>query len=181
MTTRNSSINLLKNKEIGFFDKFINWVLTIGRLVVIVTELVALSAFLYRFSLDRRLIDLRGNIKQEQTVVRFLSTNEDKYRNLQERLGLISDFSNLNKDKVKLFGDIIGFTTKGVTFNNFTLYRDRISIVADTQSTASLTSFVNALKTYPSVDTISIDKIENKPTSALITVSITVLLKKEKI
>lgn len=177
MLNKSSSINLAKGKGISFWDKFINWTLTIGRLVVILTELVALSAFLYRFSLDRKLIDLHGKIKQEQTVVRFLKKNEDKYRNLQDRLLLISDFSRKGKEKVQLFKDIVDLAPKETTFNNFSLYNDRVSIVANMQSSSFLTSFVNKLKNYPNISSISIDKIENKPQNALITVSITAMLK----
>ena len=49
-----ASINLVKKNEKSSVDKFINWTLSIGRLIVIITEIIAISAFLYRFSLDGR-------------------------------------------------------------------------------------------------------------------------------
>jgi hypothetical protein len=46
------SINLLDNKGKSFTEQFLDWALAIGRLLIIVTETVALAAFLYRFSID---------------------------------------------------------------------------------------------------------------------------------
>lgn len=170
------SINLLKRKT-NLIDRFITWALTVGRLLVILTEIVALSAFIYRFSLDRQLIDLHSKITQEQAIVNYLKDNEEKYRNLQDRLATAANYSTLGINRLKIFNDIVGFTPTGMSFNNLSLYENRIRIDANVDSVSSLSIFVNSLKNYPAIDTVSIDKIENKPSSAVITISITALLK----
>ena len=58
------SINLVKSRKPHFLDRFITWALNAGRLLVIITETVALSAFLFRFGLDREIVDLNDKIKQ---------------------------------------------------------------------------------------------------------------------
>lgn len=175
-----SSINLIR-KPVNLFDSFINWALTIGRVVVIVTELVALAAFLYRFSLDRQLIDLHSKIKQEVAVVNYLKENEEKYRNLQNRLALASSFGEQGNSKVKLANDLINFSLAGVVLNNLSIQEDRIRINANLSSVSTLSSFVNSLKEYPTIQRVLIDKIENKSSSAVITVSITAILEPDKI
>ena len=180
MKKGNPSINLLGGENVDFFDKFINWALTIGRLVVIVTELIALSAFLYRFSLDRELIDLHSKIKQEQTIVGYLKNREDTYRNFQDRLDIASNFSNLGEKKIKILKDIISFAPAGVTFQSFLISENRISIGANVQFVSSLGNFVNLLKNYPGIKSVSIDKIENKLSNSLINVGITATLSQTK-
>ncbi|HZJ18631.1 MAG TPA: hypothetical protein VFD45_03380 [Patescibacteria group bacterium] len=174
------SVNLVKPRHADFFANFINWALTIGRLVVIVTELIALSAFLYRFSLDRQLIDLHSKIKQEQTIVNYLKKEEDTYRNLQERLTAATTFSEISQDRVKLFNDVLLFTPQGLSFSEFTLNNDRLKIAADVESVSSLSNFVEELKKYPKIASISIDKIENRPAIGLIKVTISALIKEKK-
>lgn len=176
MQKNSASINLLK-KQTSLIDRFITWALTVGRLLVIVTEIVALSAFIYRFSLDRQLIDLHSKIVQEQAIVNYLKDNEKTYRNLQDRLTAATNYSTLGINRFKVFSDIVGFTPKGMSFNNFSLYENRIKIDANVDSVSSLSTFVNSLKNYPAIDTVSIDKIGNKPSSAVITISITATLK----
>ncbi|MFH1186871.1 MAG: hypothetical protein V1697_01710 [Candidatus Levyibacteriota bacterium] len=174
------SVNLVKPRHADFFSNFINWALTIGRLVVIITELIALSAFLYRFSLDRQLIDLHSKIKQEQAIVSYLKDGEETYRNLQERLTVVATFSKLSEERVKLFNDILVFTPQGLSFSEFTLNNDRLRMATDVESVGSLSSFIESLKKYPKIESVSIDKIENRPALNTIKVTITAFIKKEK-
>lgn len=166
-------INLLKPKHKSLVDRFVDWALTVGRLLVILTEIVALSAFVYRFSLDRQLIDLHSKIKQEQAVITFLKEGEDSYRNLQDRLALAKTSSSQGKDKVKIFNDVLSLIPSGLSFTSFSVSEDRIKIDADVASVSSLSSFIESLKEYDRIETISLDKIENRPSQGVIRVSIT--------
>jgi hypothetical protein len=173
------SIDLLQKQKGKNIDRVINWSLTIGRVLVIVTEFVALAAFLYRFSLDQQLIDLHTKIKQEQAIVAYFKKNEDTYRNLQNRLSLASSLISTETKREKIFEDVLGFAPQGLTFNTVSLYPDRVQIQADINSVNSLSVFVNALRSYPPVANVSIDKIENKTSASVITVTITASLKPE--
>lgn len=173
------SINLLGNRQGSIFDKFIDWALTIGRLVVILTEVIALSAFLYRFTLDRQLIDLHSKIKQEEAIVGYLKVKEKTYRNLQDRIAIASAFFESGGKDVKVFNDIVELAPLGMTFNDLTLTENNIKIDANFQFISSLRAFVNSLKSYPNVKNVSIEKIENKLSNALISVSITAALKEK--
>lgn len=171
-----SSINLIKNKHIPLFDKFMNWALTAGRLIVIITEVIAVAAFIYRFSLDERLIDLHSAIKNKQTLISLLKQDEDKYRNLQDRIALASNLSEKNTKTNKIVLNIIGLIPQGVRLDSLTFNKDRIAIDANANSVSSLTDFINLLKDYPDIKSVSIDNIENKPFIGL-SVIVTTMLK----
>lgn len=171
-----SSINLVRNKQIPLFDKFMNWALTVGRLIVILTEIVAVLAFVYRFSLDERLVDLHSAIKQKQTIVSLLRKDEDKYRNLQNRIALASSAEKKITKTSKIIQDVIALVPLGVKINDLTLNKDRISININASSITSLTDFINILKNYPDIKSINIDNIESKPSIGLLVI-ITVVLK----
>jgi len=173
------SINLVRKPE-NFLDRFINWALNAGRLIIIVTELIALTAFLYRFSLDRELIDLNSKIRSEQAIVNLLKENEGVYRNLQNRLSLSRTFGKQGKDLVDLTNDLIDFAPQGLAFNNINVAQERVRINADVNSVSALSNFVESIRNYERIEGISIDKIENRPSSAVITVSITATLKPDK-
>ncbi|HZQ30046.1 MAG TPA: hypothetical protein VFA93_03135 [Patescibacteria group bacterium] len=172
------SVNLL-GPNISFIDRFVNWALTIGRVVVISTEVIALSAFLYRFSLDRQLIDIHSKIKQEQAVVTYLKPSEEIYRNLQARLSLADSFSQQSRDEVKILNDMVKFAPADFTFNTISLQEDRIKLNISTGLVSSLSDFVKSLRTYSKITNVIVDKIENHPASATITVSITAILKQQ--
>lgn len=170
------SINLIKGKEQSVTDKIIQWALTIGRVLVIVTETIALAAFLYRFSLDRELIDLHDQIAQKAKFVSFSKQNEDKFRNLQERLTTASELDGTSKQTANTFSEIVNLAAKDLIFNNITLSQDFIRADITARSIGPVTTFVEELKKYPNVNFVSIDKIDNKTSSSRIIVSITAKL-----
>src|SRR3989344_3874733 len=171
-----SSINLIKNKQIPLFDKFMNWALTVGRLIVILTEIIALLAFVYRFSLDEKLIDLHSAIKQKQVLISLLKQDEDKYRNLQDRIALAGSLMEKNAKTNKIVLDIVGLTPQGARIDSLTFNKDKLIINANIGSVSSLTDFINVLKDYPDIKAMSIDNIENKSTGGLL-VTVTTMFK----
>lgn len=169
-------INLVKKKEVATFDKFINWTLSIGRLIVIITEIIAISAFLYRFSLDEKLVSLHDEIEQKQKQLSLLKKDEENFRNLQGRLSLASKFAEEGVKTLKTFQDIIGFTPQEIKFSDLILKKDQTTISITANSISSLTQFVNSLKGYSKTKSVSIDSIENKPNVGL-SIVVTALFK----
>ena len=170
MPENSPSINLIKNKQIPLFDKFMNWALTVGRLIVILTEIIALLAFVYRFSLDEKLIDLHSAIKQKQVLISLLKQDEDKYRNLQDRIALAGSLMEKNAKTNKIVLDIVGLTPQGARIDSLTFNKDKLIINANIGSVSSLTDFINVLKDYPGIKAMSIDNIENKSTGGLLVI-----------
>lgn len=179
MVKQSASINLLKTDRKETINQFVNWLSTIGRVLIIVVELIALSAFMYRFILDNQIREIRTKIKQEQAIITLQKKNEDAYRNLQNRLSVASEFANKGLENIEIFKDVVGFAPNGMTFTNVTLFEDNIRIEANVSSVTALSIFINALKAYSQAESISIDKIENKTASAVITVSVSLTLKQK--
>lgn len=176
MPNNQPSINLVKNKQVPVFDKFMNWALTIGRLIIIITEVVAMIAFVYRFSLDEKLVELHSAIKQQQKIISVSRNDENKYRNLQSRLALASAFSAKGTKTYQTIVDVTNLISNQARISNLILNKDRINIDVDVASVSSLANFIKSLKNYPGIKSISIDNIENKPSVGL-AVNITAVLK----
>ena len=170
------SINLLRKQE-SIIGRFIRWALTVGRLLVIITELVALSAFIYRFSLDSQLVDLRGKITQKQNIIRLLQKNEETYRNLQDRLFASAKLESQTEKITKTFLDVINLAPQDLALHNLSISQNSITIEATTQSAFSLKNYIDSLKNYPGVKSFIVSKIENKISSATLGVSMQVQMK----
>ena len=173
----NISINLVRKRKIDILDQFINWATTGGRLIVILTEILALSAFIYRFGLDRQLSSLNDRITQEQNIVSFLKKNEDIYRNLQDRLNLASQIMLAENQNIQIYEDVKKLVPSDVDISNFTYSLDTIQIAASASSINSISTFVNKLKNYQYASAVSINNIENKSDYSIINISLTVYLK----
>jgi hypothetical protein len=171
------SINLLPNKGGGLVDQFLSWALSIGRLLIILTETLALSVFLYRFSIDMRIVDLHDLIKNQRAIVEQFKTVEDTSRNLHARLAIAKEQEEDTSSATIVFSDIIEMGRGKITFRNLVVSESSVKIEAQSQSSSLLNSFISGLKTYPEVEKVSIDSVENRTSSAVIIMSITAQLK----
>lgn len=168
---------MVKDQKDDLIEKVINWSLSVGRALVIITELIALSAFLLRFGLDQQLIDLHTQIKQSQAIVSAFKNNEDEYRNLQERLSIASNFSLIGEKRIQIYRAILALASPGITFNKISLTAESITIEIRVSSVTALSDFINTLKSSTLIASVSIDKIETKTTNGVIIVGISANLK----
>lgn len=171
------SINLAKNRGESLSERVIAFALTIGRVLVIVTEAIALGAFLFRFGLDRQLVDLHDRIKQEQAIVDLLKNNEATYRNLQDRLTLESNLATVSNKSVTLYQDIYRMIPSDMVLTTLSLSDTNIHIEGNIPSLISLSDLVKKLKSDSRVDRVSLDKIENKSAEGVISIILTVYMK----
>lgn len=176
MENSSAPINLVKKEETASFDRFMNWALGIGRLIVIIAEIIAIAAFIYRFSLDEKLGQIHSGIKQKQHQLSLLKKDEENYRNLQDRLSLASNFSDESTKIYKIFQDVVNFTPQEIKYNDLTLRKDKAVMDISATSIPSLTEFVNSLKNYANTQSVSIDNIESRPDIGL-SIVITTLFK----
>lgn len=171
------SINLLPQKGESFVTQFLNWTLTIGRLLIIIVEMLALGTFLYRFDLDMKIVDLHDQIEAQSFIVANFEKSEENFRDIQDRLALIERYDTIGSTTTSIFSDITKLGQGKITFRNLTVETETAKIEAQAVSTAILSQFVNDLKKHPSITGVSVDKVENSASTSLISVSITATLK----
>jgi hypothetical protein len=176
MQNNQSSINLAKEKEISSFDSVVDWVLAIGRLIVIATEIIAVAAFIYRFSLDGRLVNLHSEIKNKQDIVSSQKNDEAKYRNLQSRITMAANLSTSAFKFNQNITDFVSLIPNQAIITNLSYDKNQVNISLDVSSVTLLADFINSLKNSNKINSISIDNIENKPSIGL-SANITILIK----
>ncbi len=172
------SLNLLGSEKKQFIDVFFSWALTAGRFIVILTETIALLTFLYRFGLDRNIIDLHDKIKTNETFVQALQNNENLYRNLQFRIKTAKTLGAANALPLTHFNDMITLAKGSLIFDSLTISDTSIRMTGVISSPQGLKLFIEKLQGYPDIKTVSVDNIENKSSNATIAVTITATLKK---
>ncbi len=93
------NLNLLHPKELQskLPEKFIKWLISYGRFIVIFVEIIVVAAFLARFKYDADLDDLKRKINQDLPYVEGQAADEALIDQTQNKLALI--------DKTFLSGD----------------------------------------------------------------------------
>lgn len=161
MAARKSKIEFLPQEEWEktSFGKFLKWLLTVGRYIVIFTELIVILAFLSRFKLDRDLTDLHEEIKQKQTILQSYADFESDFRFLQNRLIKIDDLRRKQLKTNQLLTEIADLTPIDIFFSDLAISDDKASFTANALSEAGLATFINNLKQSPRFTDLKIDSL----------------------
>lgn len=161
--------------------QFLTWALTIGRLLIILTETLALGTFLYRFGLDMKIVDLHDQIKANSFIVKNFQPQEIIFRNLQARLALAKKADSLSSKLPTIFQDIIQMGRGKVTFLSILVANETVKLQVQASSVNDLSSFVSSLKTYTPIKSLSIDSVQDKTSQAVIIISLTGTMKTDTV
>ncbi len=141
------------------FGKFLKWLLSVGRWIVIITELLVILAFLSRFKLDRDLTNLNESIKQKQAIISSSASLEKEFRFLQKRLTTIESLQKSQNEAKQVLDIFAELTPVGVQLSNFTYLNRKISLMASANSELAFATFLKNLKESPKIKSLSIAKV----------------------
>jgi len=148
MAAQKASIELLPQEEWqkGKLGKLLKWTLTVGRHIVILTELVVILAFLSRFKLDRDLADLGKEIKQKQAIIEASTDFEQEFRFLQKRLASIESLRKDQVHAVEIVSELATLTPLNIQFSDLEVDEKSIGLTATSLTESGLATLLNKLK-----------------------------------
>ena len=157
-----STINLLDQPEFesSSLGKLLTWAITYGRYIMIGTEIIVLLAFISRFSLDRRLTDLREEIAQKQTILVANQQFEQDFNSLQQSLKKISLLITDQNKPVNTFYQVSGLLPSDVKVTEFGLSDKNIEIVVNAGTTQGLSTFLSRLQHQKGISNIEVTDVE---------------------
>ena len=95
-------VNLLKreNLESSMGLYVVSWALTVGRWLVIVTEMVVIMAFAWRFQLDYKTNQLKEEIDDQVQLIEIQAKTEKQYRETVAKLNIVTQAQKQQKNLV---------------------------------------------------------------------------------
>lgn len=157
----NLTINLVPKDP--FFEtalgKTLRWALSVGRYIVIFTELVVIVSFATRFTLDRQVTDLNDSIHQKESVIKSYGDLEPKVRSVQMK---IEQYQQIEQQVniVDVFPQLSAITPRDVKLTELVMRPNNVSLEGTTLSQNSLNTLINNVQLTPSFLNVVIDKIE---------------------
>lgn len=159
-------INLLiqKNIQPKIYTRLLKWMLSSGKFIVIIVELITISAFVYRYKLDSELIDLQEKIKETVPFVQSLKNNEALIRQTQFQLQNIKQIKSNALDFDQIFTKISLITPKSILLTNISLdasspIKTNLTISGITPSNIELSTFIKTLQKDPFFSNINLTNI----------------------
>ncbi len=172
------NLNLAPGEELEerSLGKFLTWVLTYGRYIIIGTEIIVLLAFLARFRLDQEITDLHQAINQKQAYIIASQSLENDVRTMQNHLSLIKRLNQQRSIPQKLLTAFEETTPQDVTLTNLNFGISALSLTATSLTNEGFKIFLNNLSVSPYFSDISIDGV-NKGRNSGIDFKLSMVLK----
>lgn len=157
------NINLLDQDTFSqsAIGKVLLWALSVGRYIVVFTELIVIISFLSRFKLDRDLTDLNEEIEKQKTIVKSYGDLESKFLHTQEQISYIKSNSSTHSPKTIL--DLLGRTLPlDVKIDKLGLGNTSFRLSALALSPEGFIQFVKALHQQPEIKNLSLGNIKSE-------------------
>lgn len=155
---------------------FLHWLLSYGRVILIIVEIVVLCTFAMRFSLDAQISDNKELIIKNTVPITALKQDEQSVRQTQFRLQFIAsklnqtvDFSNiLNKFSAQI---PLGVRLTNISFDNSIPSQPTFRLSGTASTNNDLNYFVTLLRkdlTLADVSLASLGVDQNRITFSII-------------
>lgn len=163
-------INLVPQEEFdsSLFGRILKWALSTFRVMVIVTELVVMSAFLSRFWLDSRNSDLNDQIAVEKNQVLAYSDIEKQFRRIQTKLVTAKSYYESPSTKVFL-QTISNYLPVDLSLTSISTVDGILTIKASAYSERSIAQLLINLETDKKLSDVKLTQVVTNNENAAIT------------
>ncbi len=159
--------------------KIILWILSTFRMILIITEIFVIGAFISRFWLDAKNTDLSEEIKDIKSVIESLSSFENDFKDVQNRLVIYNSYKE-NKGKINTdIKTIISYKPEGIYFESIHADINKISISAISPSEIEIEQYLVNLKSSNNFENIKFGGITFDKDRSNMKFSINVDVKRE--
>jgi len=138
--------------------KLLQWALSVGRYLVVFTELVVIISFASRFTIDRQITDLNLALLQKETVVDSYGELEQNVRNIQTKIENYRQVSQ--QDNVTdIFPILTEVTPQDIVLTELQMRPGRVTFTGTSLSNVSLGILINNLQVSGRFTDITVERI----------------------
>jgi Tfp pilus assembly protein PilN len=169
MPAADISINLLGDSEMEHtpVGRIVGWAVTYGRYIMIGTEIVVLLAFISRFSLDRKLTDLKEEVTQKQDIIEANISFESDIRTIQDKLIKIKTITSQPASSYNTLVLFQSLLPPGVYLQSFDTNNNTITAQATAGSTQGFSQFMINLQASNNLKNVDIGDIKRNPLTGI--------------
>jgi Tfp pilus assembly protein PilN len=158
---KSKKINLLPQEEFAssVVGRILAWAVSTFRVIVIVTEVVVVGAFLSRFWLDAQSSDLSDQIKQKQAVVAATSDFEKTFREKQGQIKIFSDLTKNYQPESGVLNTVSSYLPSNIYLSNYSLVGKEIRIKGVSPTEQSIAQFIANLSSNKDFSDVSLSQL----------------------
>ncbi len=146
----------------------IHWILTVGRYLIILTEVIALSTFLLGIYLSQQKNNLKDSIKSKQKTIDTLQTCdpkdidafcEDRFLKIQEQIDSIATIKSAHFETNKVMTEFLALLPAQMKLENLLVEGSDISFTGKLLTEQELQTLINSFNTSRKITALDITEL----------------------
>ncbi len=120
-------INLLPEKDKGFTEKILYFALHYLRYIVVITQIVVISVFFFRFTIDQQIVDLKERVNQKQEIIKLTRPIEVEAVEVSEKMEYVKKQLTMQSAFQERLDVIFSIVPKEIILFDFNVVEKNIS------------------------------------------------------
>lgn len=155
-------INLLTIHKEKPLDRVIYFTLNYLRYILVITQIVVIGVFFYRFKVDQEIVDLQDTIDQKKEIVLVSQPMIKLAKQNSFKLGQVEDIVKKQKNFLNSIDYVLSIFPEKFLLNSFSLAGGNISMMGTTQDISNVNLFLNRLRKEAKFTKIELQNITKK-------------------
>ncbi len=183
--TPDLNIDLLpKETPTGSSGEAVHWALSVGRYLIIATEIVALGAFLVAIWFSKEKNDLRSNVRLLQSQVATYQNCdpnkpeefcEDRFRKIQNQINQVASLEGSQLQNNKVISDFLTELPVGVKLDTFSIDKNTVSFAGVLPSETELQTLIDSFNNSSKIVALDIGSLSKENNQIKFTATATII------
>jgi Tfp pilus assembly protein PilN len=157
-------INLLEKKEHSLLDSLTFFGLNYLRYIIVITQLIVIGVFFYRFQIDQRIIDLKEGVEQKKEIVKIVLPLLNEATKIDKKTSIINEAILKQKKFSEMVDYFLTTFPETIILTNMEIKDESIKITGDAANAQHLQAFYALLKKENKFKTVNLENIKKTET-----------------
>ncbi len=140
------NINLLTLKKEKPLDKVIYFTLNYLRYILVITQIVVIGVFLYRFRVDQEIVDLEDSLNQKREIIEVSQPLIKEAKTIAFKLDQVESITNNQQTFISQTDYILSLFPENFFLKKLQISKDGLSMTGYTGDFQSIKFFLSRLK-----------------------------------
>lgn len=162
MAAHRPSIDLLAREDFAqrSIGRLLLWILTVGRYIVIFTELIVIAGFVTRVILDRNLSHVNEDLFEQKAILSSYQPVEERLRRIDQQFASYDRIQSGRLDASQLIADLTQITPADLRYEFLDISPESVEIRAVALSPGGFAVYITKLQAYPAFTDLLLESIQ---------------------
>ncbi len=152
-------INLIPKKEKTLGERFLYFASHYLRYIIVITQLVVIGVFFYRFQVDQRVVDLKEAVGQKKEIIEIVLPLLTEANRIDQKQSEITDIVK-EQDKFRaMFNYFLSLFPETITLTNLEVGAGSMKVTGNALNSGHLQAFFELLRRDGNFKTVAFQTI----------------------